>query len=126
MALVFLALTVPFLSLRYTFDGWGFLVLIEALGDRSFVHRTAGLLDSDQTIAMRLGRIEIAMTLIGMGVSHLSLLRYKINHYGTTPEVRYWLSKELQPLFCPHAALTPNIKLTDFVPLVTPNCPPLW
>ena len=71
-------------------------------------------------------RLTIALTLLGVVVSHATLLRYKINYSGTTPEVRYWLSQEIQPLLCPQMPLTPSVKLGDFVPLVTTNCPPLW
>jgi hypothetical protein len=116
-------LAVPWLCLRYTFDGWGFLTLAAAIGARWLVHRTA---TSPEKYFRRLGRIAIAATLSGVVVSHAALLRYKINYFGTTPSVRYALSRELQPLICPNARLTADVKLTDFIPLVTPSCPPLW
>ncbi|HLY89413.1 MAG TPA: hypothetical protein VKQ27_10545, partial [Acetobacteraceae bacterium] len=71
-------------------------------------------------------RMAIAVTLLGVVMSHAVLLRYKINFSGTRPEVRYWLSQKIQPLLCPRARLTPDVKLDNFIPLVTPNCPPLW
>ncbi|HLY89345.1 MAG TPA: hypothetical protein VKQ27_10195, partial [Acetobacteraceae bacterium] len=63
---------------------------------------------------------------IGILMSHLTLLRYKINAWSTAPAIRYSLSAHIQPLLCPHAKLTTNVKLNDSTPLVTASCPPLW
>jgi hypothetical protein len=119
-------LAVPWLCLRYTFDGWGFLSLMAALGTGWLVRCADKFDDAVRTRARWFSRTAIVMTIIGVIVSHATLLRYKINYSGTTPAVRYWLSKEIQPHLCPSARLRSNVKLTDFIPLATPSCPPLW
>jgi hypothetical protein len=105
------------LCLRYVFDGWGLLMILGAFGLQWIV-------------SLKTGRWipAIAGGLLCLGVlgSGLTLLRYKIVCNGTDPQVRYNLSAELQPLVCPHAILDKAVALTDFNPLVTPNCPPLW
>lgn len=105
------------ICLRYAFDGWGLLVLIATLGLRPLA-----MMGRPRLIGLS------AIALLGLGIagSHLTLLRYKIVYSGTDAAVRYGLSRILQPLLCPRAPLDPSIKLTDFNPLVTPNCPPIW
>ena len=106
------------LCLRYTFDAWGMVILLSAIGLRSMPAR------------VRWPRWALAgamaLLLLGITGSMLTLLRYKIVYSGTDARVRFDLSRDLQPLICPQATLNPAIKLTDFNPLVTPNCPPLW
>jgi hypothetical protein len=118
-----LLLSIFDLAQRYTFDGWAFLVLTSALGARLLMQRAN---NAPGRGGQWLARIGIAAALTGIVVSHATLLRYKINYSGTDPAVRYWLSEKIQPLLCPHARLSQDVKLTDFNPLVTPNCPPLW
>jgi hypothetical protein len=67
-----------------------------------------------------------ALLLLGTAGSALTLLRYKINYSGTDAGVRYGLSATLRPILCPNAKLSTGVKLSDFNPLVTPACPPLW
>ncbi len=114
------------LAQRYTFDGWSFLALASALGARRIAEHGGTVHDPGGRATPLAGRMAIAATLVGVIFSHATLLRYKINYSGTDPAVRYWLSKQIQPLLCPDAVLAPDVKLTDFNPLVTPNCPPLW
>lgn len=116
--LVGIAIMLGFLALclRYTFDGWGLLVMLAAVGVRAVPAGRPRLV----------GGVALLLLCVGVAGSHLMLLRYKIVYSGTDPEVRYSLSRQIQPLLCPRAVLTPNVKLTDFNPLVTPNCPPLW
>lgn len=105
------------ICLRYAFDGWGLLILVAAVGLRP-------LAMSGRPRLVGLG----AIALLGIGIagSHVTLLRYKIVYSGTDPAVRYTLSRALQPILCPRAPIDPRVKLTDFNPLVTPSCPPLW
>jgi hypothetical protein len=119
-------LSIPWLCLRYTFDGWGFVSLAAALGTKSLAHRADSLGGTAGAATRRVGQAAIIMTVFGILVSDATLLRYKINYSGTAPAVRYWLSAKIQPMLCPNAPLTPNLRLTDFMPLVTPRCPPLW
>jgi len=121
-----LPLAVWDLALRYTFDGWGFVALMAGLGTRWLVDRARTQPEISQARGVWVARMAIAVTLLGVVMSHAVLLRYKINFSGTRPEVRYWLSQKIQPLLCPRARLTPDVKLDNFIPLVTPNCPPLW
>jgi hypothetical protein len=106
------------LCLRYVFDGWGLLLVLAALGLRVIIQ-------SPQW-TRRVTNGALALLVVGFLGSHLTLLRYKIVYSGTDPVVRYEVSKALQPLICPAAPLNPNVKLTDFNPLVTLNCPPVW
>lgn len=105
------------ICLRYAFDGWGLLVLVAALGVRPLA-----LMGRPRLVGLS------AIVLLGLGIagSHMTLLRYKIVYSGTDSMVRYGLSLMLQPIVCPRARLDLNVMLTDFNPLVTPNCPPLW
>jgi hypothetical protein len=112
-------LGLAFMSVRYTFDCWGTLLIAAALGLRA----AARWLPGPGRLA---GSAVLACLAIGILGSHLTLLRYKINYSGTDPAVRYALSARLQPLLCPAAPLARGVKLDDFNPLVTPNCPPLW
>jgi hypothetical protein len=114
-----LMLGLPFMSLRYTFDAWGTWLVAMALG----LNAAARWMPNPSRAARF---IVIACVVVGAVGSHLTLLRYKINYSGTDPAVRYWLSEQFQPLVCPSAKLAEDVKLTDFDPLVTPNCPPLW
>jgi hypothetical protein len=119
-----LLLSIFALCARYTFDGWAFLTLSAALGTRYLLDEKVPRMSPN--LSRRTGQVAIAAALVGVLVSHATLLRYKITYSGTDPQVRYWLSQQIQPLLCPNAALDKNVKLTDFNPLVTPNCPPLW
>lgn len=121
-----LPLAVWDLALRYTFDGWGFVALAAGLGTRWLADRAGAQAQISPVHRLWLARTAVAVTLLGIAMSHAVLLRYKINFSGTRPEVRYWLSQQIQPLLCPGARLTPDVKLDDFIPLVTLNCPPLW
>jgi len=114
-----LMLGIPFLAVRYSFDGWGTLLIAAALGMRAIARQFP-----QPTRLIRSGLAGVL--LLGILASHLSLLRYKINYSGTDPAIRYALSARLQPLVCPAMPLSPDVKLTDFNPLVTPACPPLW
>lgn len=106
------------LCLRYTFDAWGIVILLSAVA----VHAAPARQDWPRW--MKAGAL--ALLLLGVTGSALTLLRYKLVYSGTDPQVRYALSRVLQPLVCPKAAINPSVKLTDFNPLVTPNCAPLW
>jgi hypothetical protein len=121
-----LPLAVWDLALRYTFDGWGFVTLVAGLGTRWLADRAGTQAPVSEARRFWIARTAIAVTLLGIAMSHAVLLRYKINFSGTKPEVRYWLSQQIQPLLCPGGRLTPDVKLDDFIPLVTLNCPPLW
>lgn len=121
-----MALTVPWLALRYTFDGCGLVAVLAAVGTRSLVQGANVATARPFWRVMRLDYIAIIMTVIGVTVSHATLLRYKINYSGTAPVTRYWLSRQLQPIVCPDASLNPDVRLDDFLPLVTKSCPPLW
>lgn len=109
----------PFLAIRYTFDVWGTMLIAAALGLRA-----AARTMEHPSRTVRLG--VVACLGIGILMSHLTLLRYKINAWSTAPAIRYSLSARIQPLLCPHARLTTSVKPTDSTPLVTPSCPPLW
>ena len=118
VTLGFLALT-----LRYTFDHWGFVTVLAAVG----VHR---LTRNGEWIPSATSRVALwcAVLLLSVGAvaSAGTLLRYKIVYSGTAPEVRYSLSRTLQPLVCPHAPTAATVDLHVFNPLVTPKCPPFW
>jgi hypothetical protein len=105
------------LSLRYVFDAWGMVVTLAALGLQSAA--------ASWRIA-RSAMLAGLLLLVGTAASDLMLLRYKINYSGTDPAAQYSLSQRIQPLLCPHATLNPAVKLTDFIPLATPSCRPLW
>jgi hypothetical protein len=121
-----LALAVPWLSLRYTFDGWGFLVLFAATGAAWLARREDRRPGLKWTVGVWPGRMAIMAALTGVLLSHATLLRYKINYYGTAPATRFWLSQQLQPLFCSNAPVRTELKPGLDLPLVTPSCPPLW
>jgi hypothetical protein len=105
------------LCLRYVFDGWGLLMILGAIGLRWIVSWSTG-----RWLPIVAGGL-LCLGVLGSG---LTLVRYKIVYSGTDPQVRYDLSAALQPLVCPHAPLDKTVTLTDFNPLVTPRCPPLW
>jgi hypothetical protein len=105
------------LCLRYVFDAWGMMVTLAALGLRS------------SAATWRIARSSLltgVLLFVGAVGSDLMLLRYKINYSGADAHVRFSLSQRIQPLLCPHATLNPAVKLTDFIPLATPSCRPLW
>ncbi len=105
------------LALRYMFDGWALLVLLAAIGFRDA---------AAQPLPRWVPAGAAALLLLGTAGSALTLLRYKINYSGTDAGVRYGLSATLRPILCPNAKLSTGVKLSDFNPLVTPACPPLW
>ncbi len=118
--LLAVALMLGFLALclRYTFDAWGVVMLLAALGLRAASQAPRW--------PRWVGAGAMALLLAGTGMSGLTLLRYKLVYSGTDPAVRLALSQRLQPLLCPGAPLNAAVRLTDFNPLVTPSCPPLW
>ena len=110
-----LVLAVPFLAWRYTFDAWGMICASGAIGFASLVKKPQ---------SAKLMTVLVALLLVGISASAFSLIRYKIVSGGVPANVRYSLSRQLQPWVCPNARLTGSV--TDFVPLVTPSCPPFW
>ena len=110
-----LVLGTPFLAWRYVFDFWGVISASAAIGLWHLLQKKHGWL---------LYAAMLFLLAVGILASGLSLVRYKISNNGVPSDVRYALSRTLQPRVCPGAAVTGSI--SSMPPLVTPSCPPLW
>jgi len=103
------------LTLRYTMDFWGIIGALAAIGFHESMQRR---FSRGWKIAI------IALAIVGMSASLLTLLRYKISNDGVEPQLRLTLSREVRRFVCPQAPATGTV--ADNPPVITPTCPPMW
>ncbi len=111
----FVVLCAAWFAVRYSIELWGLISILAALGVR----------DTLRQPLFRHGRAIICLLIVmGMAVSGLSLLRYKLDSAGLPHETRFEWSRHLQPIFCPGAPLNGTVDQPPY--LVSTSCPPVW
>ncbi len=110
-----LVLSFSSLTLRYTIDLWGALGVAALVGLKSLTESPPR---RSKTMLMA------SLAALGIAVSLLTLVRYKITANGVPNQVRFELSRQIRPLICP--TKLPTGTLRTWPPLITPSCPPFW
>jgi hypothetical protein len=103
------------LTLRYTLDFWGAIGALSAVGFNDLLQRP---------VPRRTRALITFLAIVGISMSLLTLVRYKISNDGVPPAVRFALSQRIRPLLCPNSPAIGTVAKDP--PIITPSCPPMW
>jgi len=106
---------VPWLTLRYTIDFSGAIGALAAIG----FHESFG-----KPLPRSWRAALVLLTVLGIGTSLATLVRYKISNDGVPANVRLAVSERVRTWVCPNS--TPTGTEASNPPVITPSCPPMW